>query len=350
MAEIMYAGIVGFGGEGNAHRNLIARVEGLELAGIYDIKETRREFARENGIHVYNDYADMLSDEKIDIIVIATPNDSHKQLAIDAMRAGKNVVCEKPVMMNSVELAEVLKVQEETGKVFVVYQNRRWDRDYLAMKQLYESGTLGDVYRIENRVHGSLGIPGDWRQYPEFGGGMILDWGVHILDQMVLIIKEKIKSVYCTVDHVTNELVDDGFNLRLKFESGIEAVLEVGTSNFIGLPRWYMLGRNGSGVIRGWDITDNSVVLAEKVDNTTIVPVITASGITKTMAPRRPDQYREFPLDIPESDLRDYYYNVMATIRGEEEQIVRNDQVMRVMKLMEAAMESARDNKVVYFE
>ena len=350
MAQTMYAGIIGFGGEGNSHRRLIERIEGLELAGVYDIKEERREFARENGVHVYKDYAEMLADDKIDIIVVATPNDLHKQMSIDAMKSGKNVVCEKPVMMNSAELSEVLKVQEETGKVFVVYQNRRWDRDYLAMKQLYESNKLGDVFRIENRVHGSRGIPGDWRQYPEYGGGMILDWGVHILDQMVLLVGEKIKSVYCTVDHVTNELVDDGFNIKLKFESGVEAVLEVGTSNFISLPRWYMLGRNGSAIIRGWDVNDSNVVMAEKIDNANIVPVITASGITKTMAPRNPDQYKTYPLDIPESDLRGFYYNVMATIRGEEEHIVRNDQVMRIMKLMEAAMESARDNKVVYFE
>ncbi len=350
MKDLMYAGVIGFGGEGNSHRKLIEKIDGLELAGVYDIRESRRDFARENGVYVYNDYADMLADPKIDIIVIATPNDLHKPMSIDAMRAGKNVVCEKPVMMNSKELEEVLQVQKETGKVFVVYQNRRWDRDYLAMKQLYESGKIGDVFRIENRVHGSRGIPGDWRQYPEYGGGMILDWGVHILDQMVLLVGEKIKSVYCTVDHVTNELVDDGFNIKLKFESGVEAVLEVGTSNFIALPRWYMLGRNGSAVIRGWDVNDSNVVIAEKIDNSNIVPVITASGITKTMAPRNPDQYKTYPLDIPESDLRNFYYNVMAACRGEEEQIVRNDQVMRIMKLMEAAMESARDNKVVYFE
>ncbi len=350
MQKTMYAGIIGFGGEGNSHRHHVEKVNGLEIAGVYDIKPERQQFARDNGVFVYENYDAMLADEKIEIIIIATPNDLHKEMAIKAMQAGKNVICEKPVMMNSAELAEVLEVQKQTGKVFVVFQNRRWDRDYLAMKKLYEEGRLGDVFRIENRVHGSRGIPGDWRQYPEFGGGMILDWGVHILDQMVLLVNEKIKSVYCTVDHVTNELVDDGFNIKLKFESGVEAVLEVGTSNFITLPRWYMLGRNGSAVIRGWDVFDSEIVIADKLDNTNIVPVITASGITKTMAPRNPDQYKSYPLDVPESDLSDYYYNVMAACRGEEEQIVRNDQVMRIMKLMEAAMLSAKTNQVVDFE
>ena len=255
-----------------------------------------------------------------------------------------------PFYLTSDEFAEILKAEKETGKVFTVYQNRRWDRDYLAMKKLYESGALGDVHRIEHRVHGSRGIPGDWRQYPEFGGGMILDWGVHILDQMVLLVGESVKSVYCSTDNVTNELVDDGFNIRLKFESGVEAVLEVGTSNFIALPKWYMLGRNGSAVIRGWHVDDNEVIIAEEIDNTDIVPVITATGITKTMAPRKPEQFKSSKLEVPESSIDEFYYNFMAACKGEAEQAVKNEQVMRIMKIIEAAFKSAKTNQVVYFE
>lgn len=350
MDKTMYVGIIGFGGEGNAHRKNISKIKGLEVAGIYDIKECRREYARSEGVFVYDDYNAMLADEKIDIILIATPNDVHKDLAVLALRAGKNVICEKPVTLTSDEFAEILKAEKETGKVFTVYQNRRWDRDYLAMKKLYESGALGDVHRIEHRVHGSRGIPGDWRQYPEFGGGMILDWGVHILDQMVLLVGESVKSVYCSTDNVTNELVDDGFNIRLKFESGVEAVLEVGTSNFIALPKWYMLGRNGSAVIRGWNVDDNEVIIAEEIDNTDIVPVITATGITKTMAPRKPEQFKSSKLEVPESSIDEFYYNFMAACKGETEQAVKNEQVMRIMKIIEAAFKSAKTNQVVYFE
>ncbi len=350
MNKTMYIGIIGYGGEGASHSYNISRISGLEIAGVYDIKESRCEYARSQGLFVYDNYDAMLADDKVDIILIATPNDLHKDMAVSAMLAGKNVICEKPVTLSSDELSVIIETEKKTEKVFSVFQNRRWDRDYLAMKKLYESGNLGDVHRIEHRVHGSRGIPGDWRQYPEFGGGMILDWGVHILDQMALLVNGKIKSVYCSVDNVTNELVDDGFNIRIKFENGVEAVLEVGTSNFITLPMWYMLGRNGSAVIRGWDVNDNEVVIAEELDNTDIVPVITASGLTKTMAPRRPEQYKSSKLDVPESDLAEFYYNFMAACRGEQEQIVKNEQVMRIMKLMEAAFESAKTNKVVYFE
>ena len=111
-----------------------------------------------------------------------------------------------------------------------------------------------------------------------------------------------------------------------------------------------MLGRNGTAVIRGWDVNDNEIVIAEELDNSDIIPVITASGITKTMAPRKPEQYKSFKIDIPESDLADFYYNFMAACKGETEQAVKNEQVMRIMKLMEAAFESEKTNQVVDFE
>ena len=74
---------------------------------------------------------------------------------------------------------------------------------------------MGHVFRIESRVHGSRGIPGDWRQEKEHGGGMILDWGVHLLDQIMMMIPEKLMKVYATVTNVTNTLVDDGFTAEL---------------------------------------------------------------------------------------------------------------------------------------
>ena len=77
------------------------------------------------------------------------------------------------------------------------------------MKKLNDSGDLGELINIESRIHGSRGIPSDWRGEKEHGGGMLLDWGVHLIDQILQIIPSKIDSVYCTFDHITNEEVDD---------------------------------------------------------------------------------------------------------------------------------------------
>ena len=205
-------GIVGFGGMGNWHRELIeSGIENLEIAGMFDIKEERQEAARALGYRAYESLDALLADETVDMILVSTPNDCHKPIAIKAMEAGKNVVSEKPVTLSSEDLLEMIDASKRTGKIFTVHQNRRWDEDFLTVKKLYDENALGDVFNIESRVHGSRGIPGDWRGKKEHGGGMMLDWGVHIIDQMLMMVKEKITSIYCKVNHVTNYEVDDGF-------------------------------------------------------------------------------------------------------------------------------------------
>lgn len=341
--------IVGFGGQGNWHREFIETIDNLEVIGINDISEERIKFAKENNIYVYKNLDEVLNDKRVDIVLVATPNDLHKEISIKALKAGKNVVCEKPAMMSSRELEEVMKVQKETGKLFVVHQNRRWDEDFLTIKEIYNSNILGNVYSIESRVHGSRGIPGDWRKEKEHGGGMLLDWGVHILDQMLVMVNEKIKKVYCKFTHVTNKEVDDGFKIILTFESGKTALLEVGTSNFINLPRWYMLGNNGSAVIHDWNL-NGKVVRVKSWKDKDAIPVRAASGITKTMAPRLHNTIIEEELPIQKSDLREFYKNVMDVIEGKSQVIVKNTEVLRVMKLMEACFESDEKQMVVDFE
>lgn len=343
-------GIVGFGGMGNWHREIIESIDGLEVAGIYDISEDRVKYAKEVGVKAYESLDALLNDGLIDIVLVSTPNDVHKPIAIKAMRAGKNVVCEKPVTLSSKDLQEMIDVSKETGKLFTVHQNRRWDEDFLTIKKIYDEGLLGEVYRIESRVHGSRGIPGDWRQLKEHGGGMVLDWGVHLLDQILLMMGDtKLKTVYATETHITNQLVDDGFTAVLRFENGLEVLVEVGTSNFINLPRWYMLGVNGTAIIEGWDLKGQIVSAAGK-DEKDVVPVRTAAGLTKTMAPRRDDTIKKQELPVVKSDIRDFYRNVMDVLKGEAEPKVKLPEVMRVMKLMEAIFDSASKNQVINFE
>lgn len=143
-----------------------------------------------------------------------------------SQEAGKNVISEKPVTLNSEDLQEMIDASKRTGRFLTVHQNRRWDEDFLTVKKILEEGKLGEPFRIESRVHGSRGIPGDWRQEPEHGGGMILDWGVHLLDQILQLYPDtKLNSVYASITNVTNQLVDDGFTSELVFENGSERYL-----------------------------------------------------------------------------------------------------------------------------
>lgn len=328
------AAVIGYGGMGNWHCRKINEIDELELAGVYDILESKNTAAEENGYHAYGSLEELLADPTIEIVTVATPNQVHKPICIQAMKAGKHVVCEKPVALNHEELQEMIQAAEKNDVLFTVHQNRRWDEDFLIMKHLYEEGTLGNVFRIESRVHGSRGIPGDWRNQKECGGGM------------VLMVQKKITSIYAELSYVTNENCDDGFTVTLQFEDGPVAQVQVGTSNFINLPRWYMLGENGSAVIQNFKC-EGKIVMVSDWENRDAVPVVTAAGLTKTMAPRTKDTIEEYPLPRQQTDVRDFYRNVIKAIHGEEPQIVTHKQLVRVMKLMEAVFESAEKNVVI---
>ncbi len=346
------AAVIGYGGMGGWHTRKIGNdmKDEAVLVGIYDIDPERNAVAEKNGIHAFASREELLSDERIDIVTIATPNDFHKEIAIDALEHGKNVISEKPVAMNSAELEEMIAAANRCGKLFTVHQNRRWDEDYLTMKKLLDTNELGPVFRIESRVQGSRGVPGDWRNMPEHGGGMVLDWGIHLLDQaLMMTLPRKLKSVYAELTYVTNENCDDGFRTTLIFDDGLSFYVEVTTSNFIELPLWYMLGENGSAVINNWQC-DGEVVKVSDWENRDAVPIVAGAGITKTMAPRTDDTIKRYPLPVQKADWGEYYKNVFAYIRGESDIIVTHNQQRRLMKLVETIFESAAKNEVIEFE
>lgn len=344
------AGIIGYGGMGGVHGNLISRTPGVALAGVCDIRGCRQQLAVSRGYSVYPSIASMLADDRISLIVIALPNDLHKAVAIQAMQAGKHVICEKPVALNSTEYREMVGAAEQSGVFFTVHQNRRQDKDFRIIRQLYDRETLGDTFRIESRVQGSRGIPGDWRNQKARGGGMVLDWGVHLIDQMFQITGERrLESVYATLDYVTNQECDDGFTVLAAFEGGLQFRLEVGTSHFISLPRWYMLGKNGSAVIEDWDL-HGKIVMVSDWENREAVPIQAAAGWTKTMAPRTADSIREYPLPAVQSSDLEFYRNVVAVLHGDAEPLVKTQEVIRVMRFMEAVFRSAEENRLLPWE
>ena len=239
---------------------------------------------------------------------------------------------------------------ERNGKIFTVHQNRRWDEDYLMVKKLYEENTMGKVFRIEHRVQGSRGVPGDWRNQKEHGGGMVLDWGIHLLDQVLqMTYPRKIVSVYNELTFVTNENCDDGFRATLIFDDGLSFYVEVTTSNFIELPLWYVLGENGTAVINDWNF-NGEIVEVSDWENRDAVPIVAGAGITKTMAPRTDDTIKHYPLPVVKADWSEYYENIFDTLEGKATQLITHDQQRRLLKLVDALFLSAKENRVVSFE
>ncbi|MCQ2432204.1 MAG: Gfo/Idh/MocA family oxidoreductase [Clostridia bacterium] len=341
--------VIGYGGQGGWHADHALKSDVVTLRGIYDIKESRIELAKSKGIHTYESFEAAISDPEVDIIVCATPNDVHKDIVIRALKAGKNVVCEKPVALSVADFDDMCAAAKEAGKLFTVHQNRRWDVDYLAIKSIIASGEIGETINIESRVHGSRGIPSDWRCHKPYGGGMILDWGVHLIDQMLQLIPEKIVKIYCENTNITTDEVDDGFHLMMTFASGKRATVEVGTYNFIYMPRFYMQCKNGSAMIEDWQKCCKIAKL-KAWNEKEVVPVQTAAGITKTMAPRDEITLDSYEIARPVSDVHDFYRNLVKAVDGTEEQLIKLAEVRRVLLVMENCFKSAEQNKVMDVE
>ena len=344
--------VIGYGGMGGWHirKTTDDLKDQFNAIGTFDIKEERQQAAREKGLKAYESREALLSDPAIELVTVATPNDVHREIVIDALRHGKNVICEKPVALSSADLEAMIAVANETGKLFTVHQNRRWDPDYRTAKAVLDSGDLGRVFNIENRVHGSRGVPGDWRALKAYGGGMLLDWGIHMCDQMLQMMgQRRLISLYAQLTYITCDEVDDGFRVFCRFEGDVTFLVEILTSNFITLPRWYILGENGSAIVEDWD-QNGKIRRVHDWENRECVPVQAGVGITKTMAPRDDDTYEDRPLPKFEGEWTQYYRNIYDVIRNGAKPIVTHDQQRRLLRLVEAIFESSRTDSVIRLE
>ena len=281
------AALVGYGGMGRWHKTGICKTPRVILDGVYDINPARMDAALEDGITTaYPSYEALLADPSVDIVVVATPNNFHMPLACQALKAGKAVVCEKPVTMTSEELQTIMDTADRTGSLFTVHQNRRADVDFCAVRETVDAGLLGNVFEIVSSVTGSRGIPEGWRQYAVAGGGMMLDWGVHLIDQvMTMYTGCKVTSVYCKMYHVNYKECDDGFKAFIEFDNGVMVTIEVGTSHYASVPRWYVCGDRGALIIDDWSCKGRIIRAAEHEITWEEDIIYTKAGPTKTHGP-----------------------------------------------------------------
>ena len=333
-------GIIGFGGMASHHHKCLKEYNRINLKGVYDVNPERCEFAQKLGLKAYSSKDELFADPDIDIILVATTNEVHKELSIEAMKAGKHVICEKPVTLSSKELEEIMEASKKYQKIFTIDQNRRSNKDFVLMRRKVEEGLIGEPYVIESRVEGSRGMPSGWRTIKELGGGMMLDWGVHLIDQIMYMIDEKVVNVFCKIYSIEYSDVDDNFRLTITFESGLTAHIEVSTNNYINHPRWYVLGKQGTLQIDNWDCNGKIVRCIDKQDVWEDEIVYTKAGPTKTMAPRNANSTEEIILSEP-TDVIDgltvVYDGFLDAIEGKAKLKITPEQAMRVMKVMESA-------------
>lgn len=334
--------IIGFGGMGSWHyQNVTEKIPDLRVKGVYDIRQEALDKAASLGLHSYGSLEELLADQEVELITIATPNDFHKPLAIACMRAGKQVISEKPVTLNAAELEDIIAVSKETGRLFSIHQNRRWDKDYRIIKRIYDERLLGTPYFIESKVQGSRQAMHGWRGHKQNGGGILLDWGVHLIDQLMMMIEAPVVLVEAHLLCMFSDEVDDNIKAMLRFENNVSALLEMSTNCLINSPRWHMQCLDGTAEIRNWACEGKMVQLKEDAQMKWEDDIVyTEAGPTRTMAPRPSFTMKELPLPEVTTDWSDYYKNIVGVLEGREELLVKPEQALRVMKVIDLAFAS----------
>ena len=351
----MKIAIIGYGGMANYHNGHIIKClndsdysEKLEVVGAYDINP---KFAIENGVHIFDSADNIFGNPDIDIVLIATPNDVHLPYVERAIASGKHVILEKPAGLNCAEVEKMYDIAKKKDVVFSPHQNRRWDEDYLSVVDVEKSGILGRVYRIESRVMGSNGIPGEWRKIKSQGGGMMLDWGVHLVDQMLLWIDSAVDTVYCSYSYEEGEEVEDGFDLEVRFKNGVLYRIVVDTNTFIELPRWQLYGTEGTASVSEWQNgkVEGKIVRCVLRDDEELKGVSAGNGFTKTMARRRTETTVSQPLKHIKAKPNAFYENFVDAVRFKKPTNVTEEQQKTLFRVMELAERSALEKKVIKF-
>lgn len=342
-------GILGFGGMGNWHANNASEVEGISIISVHDIDRSRLEDAEKAGYKSFKKRKEFLADPDINFVLVSVPNYLHKEYCIAALKAGKNVICEKPVTMNVSDFDEVMEAAQQENKLFTVHHNRRWDKDYLIMKKVVEDNLIGKTYSIESKVYGNNGKMYGWRRKHEFGGGLLPDWGVHLLDQFTFMFPDKkIKSVFAQTFSVINPEVEDLFKIELMFEGGPSVHIQVGTFSLVKQPRFYAYGDKGTMIIDDFSATSGCIkILNHRIDDMGKVIINTSAGPSRTMAPQPDECYSLLDFPEVEGDKIGFYKNLIRSLNKKEDLVVTPETVRRTMLALEAANQSAETKKSV---
>lgn len=248
-------GIIGFGRIGAAHAEWLGRIDEIRLARVIDPTPSRRGLAEHYGIEAAEDLRRLLDDPAIDAILVASPTSMHFEHAMAALQADKHVMVEKPMAMNAEQAQQLVEEAERRGRVLSVFQNRRWDLDYLTLKRAIETDLFGRLINIESRLHQWASCVGpaarewrpNWRNEAAFGGGGLFDWGSHFVDQIIRLIPETPLRVYAQLRaNVWSSDCDDFARLVIDFEGGIVGMVEINTTTTHPGPRWHVDGTRGS--------------------------------------------------------------------------------------------------------
>ncbi|MCS6830469.1 MAG: Gfo/Idh/MocA family oxidoreductase [Armatimonadota bacterium] len=335
-------GVIGYGYAGRVfHCPLIAQAEGLRLAAICSRDPQRREQARQQwNVRVYAQPEELLADEQVHLVVIATPHNTHHALGKLALQAGKHVVVDKPFTITTTEADDLITEARERALLLSVFHNRRWDWDYLTVRKVIEQELLGEVWQVESCV-GRYGHSSRWRARRDSMGSLLHDWGAHLVDQAIQLMGLPHRVMAWRHFRVWQNDVESFIRAVLDYGEARTFAVEVNYLRAVERPRWYVLGDKGGLVKYGLDPQEKALI---------------AGDITQAQEPPDHharlwlydgDQITEHTVESVRGDWREYYRNIAAVLLQGAELAVKPEEAREVIRVIEAALLSAETGEVV---
>ena len=334
-------GLIGFGLAGRAfHAPVIRAVPGMHLAAI--LQRTGNEAAEKYpDVRIVRNLDELLAIREIQLVVIATPNDTHYSFARQCLAAGRDVVVDKPFTTTVEEAESLVQFAKENGRLITVYQNRRYDGDFQALRKLVAEGTLGRIVRFEthyDRYRPQL-KPGAWRETTRPGSGILFDLAPHLIDHALVLFGLPEAVTADVRSERENTVADDAFDIMLHYPGALRAVLRSSILAAAPRPRFVLFGTQGSFVKQSVDPQENNLRHgnipasgpwgAEPEENWGLLTVPDGEKFT----------HRRIPSE--KCDFRDYYANVRDTLLGKAAPAVTTEWAVNVMRLLEIARESS---------
>ena len=346
MKESFKVGLVGYGFASKTfHAPLIIATPGLELAAVSS-SDARKVYADLPDVAVESDPQALFARPDIDLVVIPTPNETHYSLAKAAMHAGKHVVIDKPFTVTLREGRLLKSLADASGKLLSVFHNRRWDSDFLTVRELLEAGRLGRMVHFESHFDRFRPEVRDrWREQAKPGGGIWYDLGPHLLDQAQMLFGMPRAILLDLGIRRDGAQVDDDFHALLDY-GDMRVVLHAAALVAAESPRFTLHGTQGSYVKFGLDPQEDRLKAGE------------------TPSPRWGDDARDGQLTVRDGegeqatlatsayptqpgDYLAYYAGVRDALRGEAENPVPAEEALAVMQLLEAGLDSSRQQRWV---
>ncbi|MEJ8813413.1 oxidoreductase [Variovorax ureilyticus] len=343
------AGLVGYGFAGQTfHAPVLSAVPGLVLGAVAS-SQPHKVHADWPAVDVVPDVDALLRRTDIDLVVVATPNAQHHPVAKAALTAGKHVVVDKPFTLDAAQARELAALAERQGRVLSVYQNRRFDADFLTLREVLASGELGrpvyfeshfDRFRPEVRAR--------WREQPVPGAGLWVDLGSHLVDQAVQLFGRPDVLQLDSAVLRDGALVEDYFHAVLRYESGphapLRVVLHATTLAAHAAPRYIVHGTRGSYIKRGVDPQEDALRAGGRPTDAAWGADPIDGELTVCAADGRM-QTRKLPTKA--GDYVAYYAAVRDAIVGKGPNPVPPDQAVELMELLDLGRQSATEGRAL---